>query len=372
MLLAEEYCCPPPADTPCDVCANGITVDPSVPVGEGSSKTCGDLAIDSKVVEDGSDVCDQMRLTELVCCPALPDAPCSVCPGGVENPNRVVSGKTCDEIASDASLIEDTSDLCVQLLEAESACCPSSLSNTTSPTISPALNDTAMFESCPVCPDGITVPADTSIGGDGKTCGILIEDALTTSSDDVGCQLMKEEELTCCPSKAENPCPVCPDGISVDATTSVGSAGKTCADLLIDRENTEDASDTCTGMFEVAAPVCCPSTPTISPSSGGINETKTESEIVDGNSTISPTTTPTDDSTTLGDVVTPSPTIASSSNVTYEPTVIEEEEGEGPPSPSLTFETEPAAPVTSDSSSRSSCAVVVAVVSAIGAVAYVV
>ena len=219
MLLAEEYCCPPPAELPCDVCADGITVDPTTSVGEGSLKTCGDLEIDSLVVEDGSDVCDRMRLTEAACCPSSPDT------------NATTSSPTTSPTGSNVTVLDEPS--------------------------------------CLVCPDGVTVPADTSIGGDGKTCGTLIVDALTMPSSSVGCELMKEEQLTCCPAKAVNPCPVCPDGISVDGTTTVGSAGKTCADLLVDRENAEDDGDTCAGMFEVAAPVCCPSIPTVSPTSGG-------------------------------------------------------------------------------------------------------
>jgi trypsin len=72
MMLAEAICCPPPTASPCRVCSNGITVDGALPVFEGSAKTCGDLAVDSKVTEDGSEECDRMRLVEPVCCPAGP------------------------------------------------------------------------------------------------------------------------------------------------------------------------------------------------------------------------------------------------------------------------------------------------------------
>jgi S-DNA-T family DNA segregation ATPase FtsK/SpoIIIE len=260
MLLAEEDCCPPPAVDPCAVCAGGITAASTAPVGEGSTKTCGDLEIDKNTVEEGSDECTQMKVTELVCCPAAPESPCRVCPGGTPTPGREVSnGKTCGELVADAGLVESTSAVCPQLQLAEPACCPPA-PNTTAPTPSPTAEVT-VFESCRVCPDGITAPDDETIG-DGKTCGGLLADALATPAATVGCQLMRDAQLTCCPTPAANPCPVCPGGITVADATAVGSAGKTCADLLVDKLNTEEGSDTCTGMFEVAGSVCCPPTAT--------------------------------------------------------------------------------------------------------------
>ncbi|KAL3811415.1 hypothetical protein ACHAXA_005316 [Cyclostephanos tholiformis] len=320
MLLAEEYCCPPAAATPCDVCADGITVDSSTSVGQGSSKTCGDLLIDSGVVEEGSEVCALMK-------------------------------------------------------NAEPRCCPSS--NTTSPTIAPienvTLSPTVEFQSCPVCPDGITVANETSIGGNGKTCGSLLVDAMTEPSDSVGCQLMQEEQLACCPSKATDPCPVCPDGITVESSTAVGSAGKTCADLLIDRENTEESSDTCTGMFEVAGPVCCPEVPTTSPSSSSGGNV-TESDVGDEDATVSPTASPTDDSTETNVVDTPSPSSAPFlvANITYGPTTVVDVAIEDTPSPTMAFLPEPAAPATSESTRRTVFAIAATAISAMCAVSFVV
>jgi secreted trypsin-like serine protease len=70
MKLAEAICCPPQAATPCRVCSDGITVEGTLSVFEGSTKTCGDLAVDSMVTEDGSDECTRMKSAEPVCCPA--------------------------------------------------------------------------------------------------------------------------------------------------------------------------------------------------------------------------------------------------------------------------------------------------------------
>ncbi len=338
MLLAEEYCCPPLASDPCDVCAGGITVDPTSSVGGGSPKTCGDLVIDKDTVEGGSDTCDQMKLTELVCCPAAPASPCEVCPGGAANPGLEVSGgKTCDELIADAGLVESTSDVCPQLQAAESACCPPAV-NTTAPTSSPTANATSL-ESCRVCPGGITAPDDERIG-DGKTCGGLLGDTSTTSASSLGCQLMKDAQLTCCPTPAVDPCPVCPGGITVAGTTAVGSAGKTCEDLLVDRANAEEGSDACAGMFEVAGPVCCPpvdatttsGVPTGSPTAASATDV-TEAPAVAANATATeaPTvvnaTATTAPSALAGATVPPSgaPVAALAGTVTVMPTVVLDE-----------------------------------------------
>ncbi|KAL3791418.1 hypothetical protein ACHAW5_005792 [Stephanodiscus triporus] len=343
MLLAEEYCCPALAANPCDVCSDGITVAETVSVAQGSSKTCGDLIVDSRVVEEGTDLCTQMKVTELACCPAALTDPCPLCVGGTTNGGRVVSGKTCDEHVADAALVEESSAVCPQLQLLESACCPGddASTNATSPTVSPSANATA-FESCLplVCPDGITADAAIVIGN-GKTCGGLLADAEITAATSVGCSLMQDAQLTCCPTAAVNPCPVCPDGITVDPTVAVGSAGKTCADLLVDKLNVEENSDTCTGMYDVAGPVCCPPAtntgPTTAPTAGG-NVTGTDVDVDATEAPVAPTSAP---------IETPSPTVipiidtiidttspTSGANITAMPT---EEEVESS-TPELTFE----------------------------------
>ena len=349
MLLAEEDCCPPVSSTPCDVCASGITVDNTTSVGEGSAKTCGDLAIDRNTVEEGGDECARMKLTELVCCPAAPASPCQVCPGGTPNPGREVSGKTCEELVSDAGLVESSSSVCPQLQLAESACCPPPALNTTVPTSSPSANATAL-DSCQVCPGGITAPDDERIG-DGKTCGGLLDDALSASASSVGCQLMKDAQLTCCPTPAANPCPVCPDGITVDETTAVGSAGKTCADLLVDKMNAEESGDTCAGMFEVAGPVCCPPPATATSGVPTVSPTAAASSAI--NVTEAPTVVATNATTTaapsaFAETIPPSSApVVAAGVVTAVPTVVldvVEDPSSDPPELQFGAE-EPAAPV---------------------------
>ena len=281
MTLAEPYCCPPPAVTPCNVCTSGITVNETTYISANSPKTCGDLLIDAKITEDSTEVCRQMKLAELVCCPAGPVEPCLVCTGGVlpENADIVISGKTCTELVIDALLVETSSAICPQLQTIEGVCCPTlspSTSPTTTtptttaptPTTAPTVNVTA-FASCPICPTGITASEETQIGTDGRTCGTLLADANVTALSSDACKLMQDTQLTCCPKPATNPCPVCTDGITVPNTTAVGTQGKTCGTMLIDILNTEADSDTCKNIQEVAGPVCCPpnvTTTTVAPS----------------------------------------------------------------------------------------------------------
>ena len=69
MLQAETICCPILATNPCSACPDGITVDESVLVHPSSTKTCGDLVVDSMVSEEGSEVCSRMKNFKSVCCP---------------------------------------------------------------------------------------------------------------------------------------------------------------------------------------------------------------------------------------------------------------------------------------------------------------
>lgn len=69
MFQAEAVCCPILATNPCSACPDGITVDESVLVHPTSTKTCGDLVVDSMISEEGSDVCKRMKNFKSICCP---------------------------------------------------------------------------------------------------------------------------------------------------------------------------------------------------------------------------------------------------------------------------------------------------------------
>ncbi|KAL9187291.1 hypothetical protein ACHAXT_001394 [Thalassiosira profunda] len=109
---------------------------------------------------------------------------------------------------------------------------------------------------CQVCVDGIAEGTEAVEAGAGKTCADLLVDALATEEEDAVCASMKQAESTCCPTAAEVPCPVCPDGITVDGTTTtVGT--KTCDDLATDALNTEETDTLCTTLLGLQA-TCCP------------------------------------------------------------------------------------------------------------------
>lgn len=281
--------------TPCSVCADGLTVSDNtqIPYPEANGATCAQTVAFAQSVEESSDLCTTMKNAESICCPEPSANPCAVCADGitVDGTTPIFDGavKTCADVIIDALTFDESSETCAQMKSAELNCCPESVVNATTiapssavnetesvaPTITPSLNATAagtnetvanVTATCEVCPDGIT--ADESIViGEGKTCGNLIADAALTDANDVGCSMMQDAQLTCCPTPADDPCAVCPDGITVEETTEI-TAVKTCADLLVDALNTENESDICSGMKEIAEPICCPEvTNTTAPSS---------------------------------------------------------------------------------------------------------
>jgi len=74
---AEGICCPATttttteaASTTCSVCSGGITAPANTQI-TGGGKTCGDLLIDALNVDDQSSICDAMKTSEIVCCPAV-------------------------------------------------------------------------------------------------------------------------------------------------------------------------------------------------------------------------------------------------------------------------------------------------------------
>ena len=69
MFQAETICCPILATNPCSACPDGITVDESVLVHPTSTKTCGDLVVDSMISEEESEICNRMKKFKSVCCP---------------------------------------------------------------------------------------------------------------------------------------------------------------------------------------------------------------------------------------------------------------------------------------------------------------
>ena len=113
LFKAEEaICCASAVVDPCSVCESGITVDLSTVVG--NEKTCADVIVDAALLEADSPSCALMKDTELSCCPEPAENPCAVCVNGlsVEESIEIGSGKTCGDLLIDATNTEEDSDTC--------------------------------------------------------------------------------------------------------------------------------------------------------------------------------------------------------------------------------------------------------------------
>ena len=230
----------PAEEEACVVCASGLTVPETTPYGP---RTCAQVLLDAAATTADTNRCNNVKRAEETCCPAPASDPCPVCPDGLTVDESTVinqaQGSTCGGLISDALNVESDSNVCESMLGAERLCCP------------------GVSDGCPVCVDGLTVDESTVLDeGRGRTCATLIEDALTTDPDSNRCQNMKRSEATCCPPPAEDPCPVCPGGITVDGTTPV-TDDRTCDNLVSDARTVESTDDICQAMLGLME-TCCP------------------------------------------------------------------------------------------------------------------
>jgi hypothetical protein len=304
------------SSTACSLCANGLTVSENtvIPYAEANGSTCAETLAYAQNIVASSDICTTMKNAEAVCCPEPSSDPCQVCVDGitVDGSTPIFDGavKTCGDVTMDALIVESSSDVCTQMKLAETVCCSESVVNATeapssaianetaslAPSITPSLNSTSVstneteatnMTTCEVCLDGITAGNENIVIGEGKTCGDLIADALLTDANDVGCSMMQDAQLTCCPTPAEVPCDVCPDGgITVDEGTAI-TVAKTCGDLMVDALNTELESDICSGMKAVAEPICCPTNTTAPTMTPEMNSTTVSPSLA---TTVAPST----------------------------------------------------------------------------------
>ena len=260
----------------CSVCSTGLTVPPSTIVGT-ANNTCADLLIDVSSVDEGSLACLAMSAAIPRCCPEA-----SVVSEWGPN-DAVTIGNEENEVSVTIVTVPTTS-----------------IPTTSSPTPEPTITDT----SCAVCSKGLTVAPSTIVGTDGKTCSDLVNDAATVEQGSFACTQMEAATPTCCgggeqaveetvvvstssPSAAPPvSCSVCSEGLTVPPSTTVGTADKTCGDLLNDAADVEEGSLQCIAM-EVAVPTCCEKVITSSPTAHPTTSSPT---------TLTPSISPTDSS----------------------------------------------------------------------------
>eukprot|EP00571_Detonula_confervacea_P011554 CAMPEP_0172307066 /NCGR_PEP_ID=MMETSP1058-20130122/7992_1 /TAXON_ID=83371 /ORGANISM="Detonula confervacea, Strain CCMP 353" /LENGTH=683 /DNA_ID=CAMNT_0013019137 /DNA_START=118 /DNA_END=2169 /DNA_ORIENTATION=+ len=275
LKLSEAICCPAPMEDSCSVCSEGLTVDESVDLGRGN--TCGGLMTDALTVEETSEECSQMKGAEITCCPAAAVDPCSVCSEGltVDESVDLGGGRTCGGMMTDALNIEEDSDVCSQMKESEPTCCPA---------------DELVEDPCSVCSEGITVDESVVIS-DGLTCGGLMTDALTTEESSEECSQMKEAEPTCCATGelVDEPCSVCSEGITVDGSVVIAD-GFTCGGLASDALTVEENSDECTAMKGAESTCCSPGLSSVPTATPQTNSSQTSSPQTGSPQTSAPQT----------------------------------------------------------------------------------
>jgi len=241
---------------------------------------------------------------------------CSVCPGGinVDADTETENGYTCGNIQSDAARFDADDDICDRIKGFEELCCGGTTESTasvleTTEAVDATTETPESDTTCSVCPNGITVDADTETEGN-NVCGTITADAARFEADDNTCGRIKAFESTCCPdvpttvaaistetgsttsaavtssSTAEavvistaaavvsstvvvapaevvlttavsgSSCVVCPGGITAPLTVPT-VAGKTCADLLPDAAEHENGDALC-DIIKQSEDICCP------------------------------------------------------------------------------------------------------------------
>jgi hypothetical protein len=104
---------------------------------------------------------------------------------------------------------------------------------------------------CTICPDGATVGKEfVPYNDDGRTCEDIINAALTFDAESEMCLVWaKEDEYKCCPSNTtsfDDYCNICPDGILAGNNfVQQWSGGNTCKDLVEDAKLYENGSVGC-------------------------------------------------------------------------------------------------------------------------------
>jgi hypothetical protein len=158
---------------------------------------------------------------------------------------------TCADLIKEIKVFEDGSEECGWFEDIKSACCP------TTPPKNP----------CMVCPDGITATDDFAPyadWGDKTTCNELVELALLSEA---GSELCSDQELDlifCCPTAAENPCIVCPDGATAGDDfapfAEYDEDPTTCKKGIEIFNLIEKESEECR-LGQIFLGPCCPTTP---------------------------------------------------------------------------------------------------------------
>ena len=325
--VVELLCCYNEPENPCIICPNGITAaggENYIPSTDNGGSTCVELVKLAQYFETGSYMCGYSEIEELACCPTETEDPCIICPNGATAGNDFIpngeEGGTlsCSEIIVVSSNFETGSSFCgVQGEIYETLCC----SATSIPV--PAPTPTVVDNTCIICPGGATAGDDyapyadadgefslmiTGMEGNPSTCAELIDTSKQYEPGSEGCAASEIHELYCCPSVPEDPCIICPNGVThpegddhvPNAPTDITDGSlMTCGELIYGAALLETESDYCRVYGEIDESDCCP--PEVTPSPTPMPEDDTTVATTTTSSTLAieddTTTAPADDTT---------------------------------------------------------------------------
>jgi hypothetical protein len=272
----EATCCPPvsPPQDPCTFCPNGVTVADDIATSYG----CSDKITEFSLIESESDTCTFMReVFEYYCCPAPPENPCNVCPNGA-----TAGGYICMQLINQANQLETGSVLCGYIEAYKNYCCPDVNAYTTAVPV----EETSTQDSCEACPNGATFTGEFEFEGVSMTCSDLISFAILFAPGSAECASFADVATVCCPPVAENPCEVCPDGVTFDGEFEVEGVSVTCSDIISLAMGLESGSDECVEVpREEMELICCPSEGIPEIGGGTVATTDIPVEINDGTAT---------------------------------------------------------------------------------------
>jgi len=286
----EMMCCPTLATNPCPICPNGISSGGDNPffslfgaMGEGlddnSTDVAGidlsgydfcELAVDSgRFMEADSDMCQEaITGTSFLCCPeGVIEGACTFCPDGItadENyyltlgfneTEAAEAALGCQQMAGLVQMFEAGTEECNGMGIMAVSCCPGTQV------------EVEGKNPCTMCPNGI-VPIDEHpfieyIGDDQAdqaenhaSCAPNIAYyAQMYEADSSSCLDMKPNmEMMCCPIEHENPCLICPSGITVSADDEIYDQ---CNQNVQIAKVLEAGTEDC-GGYQVYEALCCP------------------------------------------------------------------------------------------------------------------
>jgi len=105
------------------------------------------------------------------------------------------------------------------------------------------------------------------MAGDPSTCAELIDDAKQYETESGLCGLSEIHKLYCCPSEPENPCTICPNGVTHPEGDVHVPNGRTmtCGELIHSDTLFETESSYCRVFGKMNESDCCPPDETPAP-----------------------------------------------------------------------------------------------------------